>query len=324
MKVLVTGAGGFIGTALVRHLLAGAPLADASDVVGRATRLVLADRARPAAADDPRVEWRVGDIGDAAYVRTLTDADTRVVFHLAGIVSGAAEADFDLGMRVNLQGTYHLLEALRTLPAPARLAYSSSIAVFGAPLPARIDDSTLPVPTLSYGAQKLACEQLINDYARRGFVDGRSLRLPGIVVRPPLANGALSAFNSDIIREPIAGRPIVSPVSPQATIWIQSIERCVENFAQATRMPASNWGQQRAITLPALAVSIEEILAAIWMAIGRDVRPLVTYRADERIEPMFGRWPRERSTVRADALGMRCDADLPALVRGFANGEGIT
>jgi nucleoside-diphosphate-sugar epimerase len=322
VKVLVTGAGGFIGGAIVRRLLADGVAVDAEDREAAITRLVLADRALSAdAPHDPRVEWRIGDIGDAGYVRSLVDADTRVVFHFAGVVSGAAEADFDLGMRVNLHGTQHLLEALRALPRPARLLYASSIAVYGVPIPARIDDATTPVPTLSYGTQKLACEQLINDYTRRGFVDGRSLRLPGIVVRPPLANGALSAFNSDVIRELLAGRPITSPVTPAATIWILSVDRCVDNFMRAMRLSAGAWGQQRAITLPAIAASIDEVVDAVGRRVGRDVRPLVTWAPNPAVEPMFGRWPRDRDvaiTERAARLGFAADASLDALIATVA------
>lgn len=308
MKVVVTGAGGFIGRALTARLLENA-------LATPVTRLVLCDVTASPTQNDPRIEWRTGDVADPAFARAVIDADTRVVFHLAGVVSGAAEADFARGLRANLHGTMNVLEAARLAGSTPRFVFSSSIAVFGVPIPASIDDATLPVPTLSYGAQKLACEQLVNDYSRRGFIDGLALRLSGVVVRPPMPNGALSAFNSDIFREPLAGRPITSPVSAEATLWILSIERAVDAFVHAARLDTSSIGPQRALTLPALAVSIREILDVASDVCGRDLWPLVTFAPNPAIEPMFGRWPRTFSTARADALGFRSDADLASIVR---------
>ena len=169
--------------------------------------------------------------------------------------------------------------------------HASSIAVYGAPLPDRIDDDTAPWPTLSYGAHKLAGELLIGDMSRRGLVDGRSLRLSGVVVRPAQPNGALSAFNSDLIRETLAGRPVISPVSPGATIWLQSIGRTVDNLLHAMALDPQALGPQRAVLLPAVACRIDEIVDAIGRIAGVEATRLVTYRPDERIEPMFGRWP---------------------------------
>ncbi|MEO7402518.1 MAG: NAD-dependent epimerase/dehydratase family protein, partial [Burkholderiales bacterium] len=273
MRIVITGATGFIGQALVARLLA-------SDAPVAVERLVLSDRSTPDTTNDSRVEWRPGDITDPTFARSLLATDTDAVFHFAGIVSGAAEADFDLGMRVNVDGTRYVLDACRAAchapSRPPRLVYASSIAVYGQPLPERIDDSTLPMPTLSYGAQKYACEQLINDYSRRGHVDAIALRWPGIVVRPPMRNGALSAFNSDVFRELLGGRPIVSPVSAHACIWILSIERCVDNLLHALTLPTERLGQQRALLAPALPATIDEIIDAVNAARSQDVRGLVT------------------------------------------------
>ena len=307
-SLLVTGAAGFIGARLSAALLASERAFD---------RLILADRSAPVATNDPRVVIRAGDMTDPQFVRSLVTPDVRVVFHLAGIVSGAAEADLDAGLRTNIDGTRHLLDACRALPEPARVIYASSIAVYGAPLPVHIDDGTLPAPTLSYGTQKLVCEQLINDFTRRGLIDGRTLRLPGIVVRPPQPNGALSAFNSDIIREPLAGRAMTSPVSPQATIWVMSIDQCVRNFLLALRLPRATLGGQRALLLPAVAVSIEEILDAVSRASGRDGRALVRYAPDPHLEEMFGRWPRALDAERARGLGFAADVSIDAIVAAY-------
>jgi nucleoside-diphosphate-sugar epimerase len=199
-----------------------------------------------------------------------------------------------------------------------RLVHASSIAVYGMPLPPQIDDGTQPWPTLSYGAHKLAGELLVNDLSRRGLVDGRSLRLSGVIVRPAQPNGALSAFNSDIFRETLAGRPVVSPVSPAATIWVQTIGRTVDNLLHAAALEPAAFGRQRAVLLPALACRIDEIVAAIAEVAGPEARQLVSYRPDERVEPMFGRWPKPFTATRGRDLGFTADEDLVSMVRGFA------
>jgi nucleoside-diphosphate-sugar epimerase len=332
MDVVITGAGGFIGRALVSRLQAGATLHDSQGREFQPRRLVLCDTAPPRSGLDrsggsggPLLDWRIGSVADPDFVASLTGPETACVFHLAGIVSGAAEADFDAGIRVNLDGTRNLLEALKQLgdapgrdSGPVRLVHASSIAVYGAPVPARIDDDTQPWPTLSYGAHKLASELLINDMARRGIVDGRSVRLSGVVVRPPQPNGALSAFNSDLIREPLAGRPVVSPVSAGATIWLQSVGATIHNLLHAMALDPAALKLQRAVLLPALACRIDEIVDTVARVAGEEARRLVTYRVDDRIEPMFGRWPRPFTATRALELGFRVDAGLETLISDYS------
>ena len=303
MNVVVTGADGFIGRALCARLIALGHSVAGTDHSGDAP---------PGAST-----WHVGDIADPSFARGVITPNTQAVVHLAGIVSGAAEVNFDLGMRVNLEGLRNVLNACRALPAPPRFAYSSSIAVYGVPLPATIDDTTLAVPTLSYGAQKLIGEQLINDYSRRGFINGVALRLPGIVVRPPMGNGALSAFNSDIIREPLAGRPITAPVSADATFWILSLAHCVDNFIHALTMDTRALGQQRALLSPAIAVSVRELLDTMSAVAGRDVWPNVSFAPSPDIEPMFGRWPARFTAERARGMGFNVDRSLRDLIQAI-------
>lgn len=315
MKIVITGASGFIGTHLARALLALERTPD-----GRAIEQVLLTDHAPSAAGDRRARFVEGDVGDPAQLARLIEPDTDLVFHLAGIMSAAAEADFGLGLRVNLDATRQLLEACRALARPARpmrFVYASSIAVFGAPLPAEIDDSTPTRPTLSYGAHKLACEILLDDYTRRGFVDGRALRLPGIVVRPRAQGkaGALSAFNSDLLREPLEGRAISSPVGPDAVLWLLSIERCVENLIHAAMLPGEALGPRRALNLPCVAASVSEIAAALGRAAGKSAEALVVYAPNPAIEAQFGRWPRAFQPERALALGFRADADIDDIIR---------
>jgi nucleoside-diphosphate-sugar epimerase len=321
MKVVVTGAAGFIGSRLARALAARGELSDAQDQVFPIRRLVLADRVLPEDyASDPRIEAIWGDIDDPAFVSGLIGADTRVVFHLAGVMSGAAETDFALGMRVNLDGARNVFEACRALPKPARLVYTSSIAVFGIPLPPAIDDQTPQRPTLSYGAQKLACEILLEDYSRRGFLDGRALRLPGIVVRPRLPNGALSAFNSDLMREPLAGRAYTAPVGPEAIVWVMSVGRCVDNLIHAALLPAEATRSRRVINLPCVVAGIGEMVAAIGRAGGADAARRVTYAPEAKLQAQFGGWPRDFHPGRALELGFAADASIDAIIRGHLDG----
>ena len=317
MKVVVTGAAGFIGSTLVRALAAGGELADARDGRVSINSLVAADRVLPETdASDSRIEAVCGDIGDPEFVSGLIDADTRVVFHLAGVMSGASEHDFALGMHVNLDGTRNVLEACRALPEPARLVQASSIGVFGTPLPSRIDDQTEPRPTMSYGAQKRACEILLEDYTRRGFVDGRALRLPGIVVRPRLPSGALSAFNSDLIREPLAGRAYTAPVGPEAVVWLLTVARCVGNLIHAALLPAEAFGSRRVINLPCVVAGIGEIVDAIGRAAGAQAAARVSYAPDPEAQAQFGCWPREFYPRRALELGFAADESVDAIIRG--------
>jgi nucleoside-diphosphate-sugar epimerase len=316
MTVVVTGAAGFIGTRLARELAAQGELIDAEGRRFAIERLVLTDRVLPHAdPGDSRIQAVQGDIADPGFVSKLIPADTRVVFHLAGIVSGAAEADFALGMRVNLDGTRCVLEACRALPHPARIIYTSSIAVFGVPLPEAIRDDTVPRPTLSYGAQKLACEILLDDCSRRGFLDARALRLPGIVVRPPVPNGALSGFNSDLLREPLAGRDYTAPVGPDAVIWLMSVGRCVANLIRAAELPADAFNARRALNLPCIVASVGEIAAAIARVGGSGSRGRVRYAPDPKIEAQFGGWPRDFRAARALELGFAADESLDAIIR---------
>lgn len=295
MRVLVTGAAGFIGRALVDALRIG------HDVMAT-------DR------DD-------GDIAEAAHLDRLFAQPIDRVFHLAAVVSGAAEADFDAGRRVNLDATMALLDRCRAQArrggAVVRFVQTSSIAVFGTPLPARIDDATAPAPSLSYGTHKRISELLVDDLTRRGELDGRSLRLAGVVVRPAGsgdANGARSAFNSDVIREPLAGRDYDCPVGPEATVWLTSRRAAVANLLHLADADGAAIGARRALTAPALAISVAEIVAALGRVdAGAPARVRHTPLPD--IEAQFGRWPRAASFARAEALGLVGEASIDTLVR---------
>jgi nucleoside-diphosphate-sugar epimerase len=307
MNLLITGANGFIGKALLARLLtADAPF-------GPDARLTALDLAFEG-PEHPRVRRLTGSIADPALVARAFDVPVDVVFHLASVPGGAAEQNYELGRRVNLDGMLLLLEAARAGPRPPVFVFASSIAVLGAPLPAMVDDATVPHPRLSYGAQKLIGEVLVEDFSRRAWIDGRAVRLPGIVARPPQRTGHLSAFMSDIIRELAAGRAYACPVGAEATAWLMSTPCIVDNLLHAAWLPAAGCTDLRTWTLPALRCSMAQLAEATGEAYGTPALSLVSWHASPELEASFGRYPPLR-TPAADAAGFRHDGALTTLVR---------
>jgi nucleoside-diphosphate-sugar epimerase len=259
-----------------------------------------------------------GSVADPAVVAQAFETPVDVVFHLASIPGGLAEQNFELGRQINLNATLDLLGAARAqaimVSKPATFVFASSIAVFGAPLPALVDDATPLHPKLTYGAHKLIGEVLMEDFNRRGWVRARTVRLPGIVARPPQRTGQLSAFMSDIIRELSAGRSFACPVAPHSTTWLMSVHRVVDNLLHAAAIPDSVCRETRVWTLPALYCSMEQLVAAIAEVHGRKVLKRVSYGSNPELEANFGRFPPLR-TAAADAAGFSHDGDLPNLVR---------
>jgi nucleoside-diphosphate-sugar epimerase len=319
MKILITGGGGFLGFKLAKALLArgnlgGKPI----------TSLTLLDAAFPAAAaQEPRCKAVVGDVSDAKTLAQVCPPDTDAVFHLAAVVSGAAEADFDLGMRVNLKGMELLLATMRRCARPPRLVYTSSVAAFGGELPAVLDDSTIANPQTSYGAQKVIGEYLVTDYSRKGFLDGRSLRLPTIVVRAGKPNAAASSFASGIIREPLNGVVAECPVAPETGVWLLSPRRVVDAFIHAWELPAAAWGTQRWLNLPGITASVAQMIEALRRVAGDAVARRVVYKADARIQAIVKTWPVNFRTPRALAMGFKPDADVDSIIRDYVADEGI-
>ncbi|WP_425258551.1 D-erythronate dehydrogenase [Rubrivivax sp. RP6-9] len=320
MKLLITGGAGFVGARLARTLLqrgtlAGRPL----------TQLVLADQVQ-APADllaDARVQSRVAPL--LATCESLREEGFDGVFHLASAVSGECEADFDLGMRSNLDSTRALLEALRhrtqSGAAPTRLVFSSSVAVFGpdpaVPLPAVVGDTTLPAPQTSYGVQKLICEHLVADYTRKGFIDGRAARLMTVTVRPGRPNGAASSFFSGIIREPLAGEEAILPVAPDVAHPVSSPQRTVEGLIAVYEASREAFRGRTALNLPALNVTVQQMLDALEKVAGPAVRARVKHVRDERIAGIVANWPQAASAERAAGLGLLPEANFEDIIRQY-------
>jgi len=319
LKIVITGGGGFIGFKLAKALLARGTLA-----AEKIARLTLVDQAFPAELpEDPRLETLAGDISDPSFAARAIEPDTASIFHLAAVVSGAAEADFDLGMRVNLKGMQNVLDQARRCARPPRLVFASSVAAFGGQLPHVLDDSTTPAPQTSYGSQKVIGEYLVSDFSRKGYVDGRSLRLPTIVVRPGKANAAASSFASAAVREPLAGVAYECPLPPETGVWLLSPRRVVEAFIHAHDLPASRWGSNRVVNLPGITVTVAEMIAAMGKIAGSHVAERVSWKLDARIDAIVKTWPVRFATPRALAMGFKADPGIDAVIRDYIADENV-
>ena len=323
MKVVITGGGGFIGLRIARALLARGTLAGAHGPKP-ISRITLVDAAFPPnLPSDARLEMVQADIADPAAIDRAVTSDTAAIFHLAAVVSGGAEADFDLGMRVNLDAMRLLLERARRAAHPPRIVFASSVAAFGGELPAVLDDSTTPNPQTSYGMQKVVGEYLLSDYARKGFVDGRSLRLPTIIVRAGKPNAAASSFASGIIREPLNGVVSECPVAPETGVWVLSPRRVVDAFIHAWELPPEAWGTQRWLNLPGITASVAQMVEALRKVTGDAAAKRVLYKPDARVQAIVKTWPVNLRTPRAVAMGFKADPDIETIIRDYIADEGI-
>jgi len=323
MRVVITGGAGFIGRRLALRLLELNALTDSAGREQPVERIVLFDRAAPdpRLLQDPRVEAVIGDIGDPEQVRDVIAPDTGAVFHLAAVVSAGAEEDFDLGMTVNLQGTMNVLAAARSLPEPARMVFASSVAVYGGAMPETIPDELILNPQTSYGTQKAIGELLVQDYARKGHVDGRALRFPTVVVRPGKPNKAASTWASSIIREPLQGQEAVCPVEPDQAMYVLSPRKVVDAVLKAAAMPPEAWGPARMLALPGLTVTVEQMLAALAAVAGERVAARVHFEPDPFIQEIVNGWATHFDPARGQALGFETDADFEEIVRIFIEDE---
>ena len=317
MKVLITGGAGFLGQRLARQLLAQGQLTDSHGQLQTISELVLVDVVAAHDFNDVRVKVVTGDIADGALMRATLNTQTTSIFHLAAIVSGQAEADFELGMRINLDASRLLLDICRELGHKPKVVFTSSVAVYGGKLPDVVQDTTALNPQSSYGAQKAIGELLLNDYSRRGFVDGRVLRLPTISVRPGKPNKAASSFASGIIREPLNGEAAVCPVATDLRLWLLSPRGAIASLIAGHELAGEMFGASRTVNLPGLSVSVGEMVAALEDVAGSDVTARITYAPDPAIERIVKSWPGAWDTARAEALGLTADVDFASIIRAY-------
>jgi nucleoside-diphosphate-sugar epimerase len=321
MKIVITGGTGFIGLRLARRLLELGELTGPDGKTHGVDQVLLFDAVapdvRPDGLDD-RVTIVSGDISDKGTVFSLVDSDDISVFHLASVVSGGGEKDFDLAMRVNLDGGRHVMEACRARNGPPRLVSASSIAVFGGSgMPAVVGDSVKQTPQTTYGVTKAICELLVNDYTRKGYLDGRSARLPTVIIRPGKPNAAASSFVSGVFREPLDGVDFELPVKPKTVMPLSGYREIVEGLIRLHEVPGEQLGDDRAVSLPSLTVTVEDMIAGLRRVAGDRRLGEITVKPDPFIENICASWAQDASHERATALGLPRSPDLDTVVRNY-------
>ncbi|MEW9837024.1 D-erythronate dehydrogenase [Mesorhizobium marinum] len=322
MHILVIGAAGMVGRKLVEALVAR------GEVSGKPVeRLTLADIVEPAAPAGfaGKVSTVATDLSDDGVAAGLVAGRPDLIFHLAAIVSGEAEADFEKGYRINLDGTRELLEAIRLegkrAPYKPKLVFTSSIAVYGEPLPAIIGDTHHHTPLTSYGTQKAIGELLLADYSRRGFLDGIGIRLPTIVIRPGKPNKAASGFFSNILREPLSGIEAILPVDDSVRHWFASPRAAVGFLLHAAELDTSALGSKRSLTMPGLSATVGEEIEALRRFAGENAVKLIRRQPDEAIIKMVGGWPQNFDASRAISLGFKAETSFDEIVRAHVEDE---
>lgn len=310
MKIVITGGQGFLGQRLAKTLLSNPQL--------MIKELILIDVVKPQAPNhDPRVRCYEMDLRQPVGLEKIINRQTDAIFHLAAIVSSHAEQDPDLGYEINFLATRHLLEVCRHQNPSIRFIFSSSLAVYGGQLPDVIQDDTAVTPQSTYGAQKAMCELLINDYSRKGFVDGIVLRLPTICIRPGKPNKAASSFVSSIIREPLHQTEAICPVSEKLNLWLSSPNTVVNNFIHALQLPTLPARDWHVINLPGFTVSVEQMLADLVKVKGEQILQYVKFEFDEGINHIVASWPATINCSQAFGLGFTADQNFADVIQQF-------
>ena len=322
MKVLITGGTGFIGAQLAKRILALGALTGPSGKKEPVDAILLFDVALPESPipglDDKRITIRAGDISDKATVAGLIDRDDISVFHMASILSGGGEKDFDLAMRVNLDGNLNVLEALRARAGKQRMVFASSLAAFGGPnMPKTVSDATKQIPQTTYGMTKAMGEMLINDYTRKGYIDGRSARLPTVIVRPGKPNAAASSAFSGIIREPLNGVDFEMPIPLEVQHPMACYRTVVECFVKLHELDGDAIGPDRAVGLPALNLTVAQLIDSLKRVAGNRHLGAITFKDDPFIMKIVSGWPSAANSDRALALGLPQDKDVDSIVKAY-------
>lgn len=311
-RIIVTGGAGFLGSRLIGTLLEQQGKKD----MPAFDQIVSVDLAQCPVKDD-RVVSMTGDIADPDFASKAVTKETVAVYHMAAVLSGQSEAEFDVGMRVNVDGTRALLEAARKTGKKPFFIYTSSLAVFGGPMPDIVPEDLALLPQSSYGAEKAIGEILVSEYSRKGFVDGRVCRLPTIVVRPGKPNSAASSFASGIIREPLSGVKSNNPVPPATLMWLSSPDTVVKNLAHTLTVSDEQLGLKRVLNLPGLCVSVAEMLASLERVAGSQIRAMVSEQPEQRVIDIVCSWPGNFDVSRPLSLGFIRDSDFDSIIRQY-------
>lgn len=312
MNIIITGGAGFLGSELLKNLLEQYPSIETIKVVDR---VKLSENV----ITSHKIESIVADITVQQEVDNIIDENTTHVFHLAAIVSSHAEENFELGMLVNLKATQLLLERCRQVNPNIRFVFSSSLAVFGGELPDKIDYMTAMQPSSSYGTQKAICELLVNDYARKSFVDAVSVRLPTICIRPGVPNKAASSFVSGMIREPLKQEQSNCPVDVDLPLWVSSPNTVIKNIIHASQMDTKTLEGFRTVNLPGLQTSPKEMIASLVNIVGESCLDFISYEQDDNVERIVSSWPKSMNNDKELTLGFIKDTNFNAILNTYIN-----
>ena len=311
-SVVITGGCGFLGAALAKKIRENGVTLPSGQRLSN-PKLHLWDRAGSFVPVIKNTRFTAIDIADASAVRAQMPDDVVLIYHLAAVVSGQAEADYDLGMRVNLGGTTAVLEAAKDTAPGVSVIGTSSLAVYGGNPTEPLTEATQIQPQNTYGVTKAMAELVMADYRRRGWADARTLRLPTVTVRPGKPNAAASSFASSIMREPLAGLPAICPVDPEMAMWVTSPEAAVNALWHAPSVPITDWPSYGAVNVPGLQVRIADMIAAL-RAYSSDAADLIEMTPDAKIKAIVGTWPTLFDTTLAEKLGFSGDASFDAIL----------
>ena len=319
MRVVVTGGSGFIGSYLARELLRRGALVGPDGATAPISRLILADRTPPRRdySGDERVEVMTGDCADPDFLTRVIADDTASIFHMAALLTTETAADFDEGRRVNLTGMINLLERCRQLRRVPRLVFASSMSTYGAPLPDVVDDTVVQRPQNAYGAYKLIGEQLVEEYTRQGFIDGRGMRFSVVIIRPGKPDNVVSNVIAGIVREPLHGLDTYCPIPADTRFPVISPRRVAQGLALAHDIPAESFGPSRSMNFPSLSVTVQEMIDATARAAGNRALGRIDWRPDPAFQRLVDDWPKYFESEFANRHGIHAEASFDEVIQVY-------